>query len=411
MPICQICGHESPWLGDHLSEAHKLNVEQYLGKYPAAEVVAPEIVAELQKTANGKRAHPPAPTHLTADFAGVVHKVNHDVPPEVCLPLPDHYRIPSYGALAEDVSAASIALKNARSLYIHGASGCGKDGFVSAWSALHRVPGEEFQVIPNTDLQPWLWSKSINRGGTYWEEGRLLRLARDGYKTTTGRQIPALILITDLDRATKSQIEIVRLLLDTIQGRVPRPDGGSWPVLPGTHFVATANTAGQGDETGRYTSSTIIDFSILSRFQRKLRFHMMDWRDEEPILRAKFPLFAEKMGDELTGHREAHPGRMTTGLGMATHTLREHIESGDLFAEFSHRELCNWVQAAEDILSLHPRRKPPEDLMRQASRCVFDGYPDEETRLRAKRLIHGHITGGLLDSGDVQGVSDESLSI
>jgi len=234
-------------------------------------------------------------------------------------------------------------------------------------------------------------------------------MARDGYLTKTGRRIPGIIHITDFDRATRSQAEFLRLLLDTIEGRIPRPDGGTWPVFPGTVFVVTGNTVGQGDETGRYVSANIIDSSIISRFNVKLNLAPLDWQDEEPVIAAKFPLFAEKMKSVLFGTKDLQ-GRLKTGLGIATATLREKINANELDAEFSHRELCNWVEAAEILLRAYPRRKDIKDVMRRAGRVVFDGFPDTTTKLKARRLIHAHIEGGMLDTGEKPGVEKGPLA-
>lgn len=382
--------------------------QAYSRDYPEASLASERILSHIQKDSGDVREPPPPPQNLTVNFAGIEHPVNPNVPANVCLSEPWHYRIPKFGPLAEDIYLASLALQKRRSVYIYGSQGTGKDGFVHAWSARTRTPSPEpFQMIPNVDLQPWLWTRSMSKEGTYWEEGLLLKYARDGYPTIQG-PVPALILLTDFDRATKSQAEFMRMLLDTIEGRIPRPDGGAWPVFPGTVFAATANTAGMGDETGRYTSTSIIDATILSRFQRKVKFHLMDWRDEEPILRVKFPLFAQKMDAELKGSRDSQ-GAWVRGLGAATQVLREKIEAGDIFADFSHRELCNWVGAAADLLSLHPRRNPRKGLMKMAGRMVFDGFPDEQTRLKALRLLNPLIKDGMLDEGDTDGVEDSDL--
>lgn len=406
-----MCGHEETWLGEHLHQEHGLSLEEYQETHPGAPVAEENLIRRVYaEKLQTERGHPPNPADLTAEIAGVWCPVNVEVPASACLPLPEHYRVPQHGDLAKDVRAASIHLKNRRSTFIWGPQGTGKDGFVHAYSALTRTPADKFQVVPGKDLQPWFWVREVSpERGTYFREGRLLKLARDGYQIPSGKRVPALILITDLDRATKSQAEAFRLLLDTIEARVPRWDGGSWPLFPGTLFVATSNTAGQGDETGRYASTNILDSTILARFERFRKFHLMDWSDEEPILRAKFPFFAEKMPEVLKGTRERGSKNMTTGFGVATQTLRRAIRDGDLHAEFSHRELCNWIQAAEDLLREHPRRKPAEDLLREASRAVFDKFPDEETRLQAKRLIHGFIPGGMLPPAEAAGVRPEDL--
>jgi len=395
LPKCQICGHTDHWLGDHIEAAHDLSLDDYLDQFPAHAVVSSEVVDRLEAK-RIKREHPPAVNELMVNVCSVPLRLNAGVPEMACLKMPHEYRFPTQGDLALDCQEAAIALKKRRHLYIWGLSGTGKDGFIHAISAATRWPAKKFQIIPGADIEPWLYSQSFDQNGTSWEYGDLLLAARDGYVTEDGERVPYLILITDGDRATKSQAEILRLILDSIEGRIPGPSGETFKVLPGTVIVMTANTAGGGDERMRYTSANVLDASLMGRFERKLEFHFMEWEDEEKVIRSKFPLFSERCGAALEG------------IGKATQALRQKIMDDELAAEFSHRDLCNFVGHADDILSLDPTGKVPRDLMRRAARMVLDGMPDSETRLEAARLMSPHIPGGILDEGDRSGENKSS---
>jgi len=394
LPKCQECGHEQHWLGDHISEAHNLSLDDYLDQHPGSAVVSESVVERLESK-RLKREHPPALDDLSVDICGISVPVNAMVPESACLKMPFMYAFPEHGELRVDVTETTLALTMKRHSYLWGLSGTGKDGYVHAYCARTRTPSLMFQIVPGADIEPWLYAQGFNKDGTEWIEGDLLKAARDGFLCEDGTRIPYLILITDFDRATKSQAEILRLILDSIEGRIPGPTGEVFKMLPGTTIVATANTAGGGDETRRYVSANIMDTSILGRFKRKLQFHTMEWEDEGPILRNKFPLFAEKCE------------HLMDGIGAATGALREKIHAGELFTEWSHRDICNFVEHAEDILRLVIARDPkaaiPEDLMIRAWRIVRDGMPDSETRLEATRLASPHIPGGLIEAGDRTG--------
>lgn len=331
------------------------------------------------------RSHPPDPSTLSIKFAGTVFPVNHDVHVDNCLPKPDFYTIPTRGNLGKDVQHAAVALKNKRSLYIWGMPGSGKDALIHAWSYLTRTPSMIRQVKPGTDIESWFFSRGFNESGTTWEEGEVLKALRDGYTTSSGRKIPYLILVTDFDRASRDQAEHLRLITDSIQGRVDGPAGHVYKVMNGTIVVATANTSGGGDERGRMVSSNPLDASLLDRFERKLQFHWMEWDDEFPIIRAKFPLLFKSIPN------------LNTRMGQVTKNLRESILNGTLHGEFSHRGLCSILSHATDVMN--ESDGVPPNLIGEASRVWLDGLPDESNRMIARRIMSAHFNVINQDSG------------
>lgn len=379
LPACRECGHRNHWLGTHIVELHGMSVDDYLYRHPGAPLVSKSALADLNK-GNGNRvvrAHPPSPDMLTTVFAKTTIRVHADVPPDACLPLPEAFRVPVYGDLAEDVCDVMIPLVMGRSIYVWGPQGTGKDALFHAYSAYARRPALIFQIEPSTDIRAWFFSHEFDKEGTDWPEGELMRAIRNGYTTPTGRVIPYMILLTDFDRATKEQAEALRLVLDSIEGRVKGPKGVTYQVLKGTQFVMTANTAGAGDESGRYVSANVMDSSILDRIERAYMFHPMHWLDEEVIVRAKFPILVERCPDVFKR------------VGDAVDKLRAAIRSHDLYTEFSHRAVCAWLGAAADIVTI--RNSVPGDLLRRAFRVVQDKMPDAETRMKAGRIVSAHI--------------------
>lgn len=304
-----------------------------------------------------------------------------DVPEEACLPLPEAYQVPTKGAAGEAVKHASIALAKARSLFIHGAPGSGKDAIVHAYSALTRTPGLIFTICPDTDISSWLFSRAFNATSTYWEEGTLLKALRDGYTTQTGEVIPYIILLSDFDRANRAQAETLRLILDSIKGRVMGPDGQSVPVLPGTRIVATANSSGGGDMSGRL-SSNMIDASIMDRFQCKVQFVWLSVAEEMEILTRKFPRIFKII-----------PGAKAQ-IANALTAIRAVIHQGDLDCDFSARALSAWCLHIEDIIDMDfGGANGTDSVPGQAFRVVSDGMPDDETRVAIRRIAHPHFTG------------------
>ncbi|MFA6235506.1 MAG: hypothetical protein WC824_15125, partial [Bacteroidota bacterium] len=190
-------------------------------------------------------------------------------------------------------------MKFRRSCYIWGLPGSGKDAFFHAWSNLTRHPAIIKSVKPGSDIEAWFFSRAFNDKGTYWEEGAVLPALRDGFITSSGRRIPYLFLVSDLDRADRSQAEYLRLITDTIQGRIDGPAGKTYDVLSQTIVVATGNTAGAGDERGRMISANPMDASLMERFNARFQFHWMNWEDESEIVQAKFPILFQRCPSAL----------------------------------------------------------------------------------------------------------------
>jgi len=376
---CTLCGHKAFDLTSHLFEDHGISPIEFTG------VVVSDAVAERldSKLPRGRRAAP-AIADLTVEMRGFDVPVWAGVAEDACLPLPPSYRWPSAGALAKDTTEALISVLSGRHTYVWGMPGTGKDAFVHAISNLARRPAMILSIVPGRDIGPWFFTRKVDANGTGWEYGEGFRAITEGYVGSDGVRRPYIVLVTDLDRADEAQVEWLRLLLDGISGRIIGPDGKAVPVLKGTTFVATANTAGGGDERGRMVSARPMDGSILDRFQRKFQFHYMEWSDEEPIARAKFPTLVAKLPEAFAQ------------MGECVKVLRDAVERQTLYAEFSHRGVCAVLGHAEDIISLSGGRVP-SNLMKRAFRAWTDGLPDEQTRLEAHRLIDPHLKGGGLD--------------
>lgn len=373
---CAICGHtDDVWLGEHIAE-HGLTLRQYEAQH------GPGVSQGLHLSLEQERSHPPE--KIMMEFAGVKAPVNLDVPASACLPLPDAYRIPEHGELARDVQEAVVSLLHGRSIYVWGLPGSGKDALFHAWSSVTRKPAAIFQIEPGEDIRAWFFSHELGSEGSYWQEGELLKILRDGYTSpTTGRKIPMLVLITDFDRATGDQAESMRLVMDSISGRVKGPGGVTYPVLPGTQIVVTANSAGGGDTRGRCVTSKPVDASILDRFQRAYEFHWMDWRDEEPIVKAKFPIL-NALAPNVFG-----------SAGKVVASLREAIAKEEIYTEFSHRAVCAWLGHAQDLIETIG---PMGNLLERSYRTVLDKMPDRETRDQAKRIADPFLLGGTMGS-------------
>jgi MoxR-like ATPase len=392
---CDLCGYTSHYLVPHLAEVHNLEEEDYAG----GPVVSPELEAAYEAHCKGKKREAFNPKNgVKVTFAGVEMPVTLDVPADACLPLPLGYKVPEHGKLADDIRRVVVRIHagNSKPVWCWGPPGTGKDAVFAALSNLTRRPCMQFNIAPDVDISAWVETRAFSEKGTYWEEGPLLKALRDGYTTPSGRKVPYLIVLSDLDRANRSQMEPLRAILDSLGGKI-QSSSGMHRVLPGTLVVATANTSGGGDTSGRYTA-TAVDTSVLDRFTFKVQFHNMDSRDEEPILRAKYPDLSARFPDLV-------------GTVMRSITaIRDAVEKEELFLDFGHRSVCNWLDATNAEATCNPKVTESSRVLRAGLQDILAGCPNEDTREALKRLVDPHIKGGAVDEGDTSHIRKDPLS-
>lgn len=394
MVACTVCGHKAHYLVPHLMEAHGMSEDTYSGS-----VTSPELDSAYDAHSKGRKRTPYNPADgVSVTFGKVQLPVSTDVPAEACQPLPPGYAVPQYGKLAEDVRRVVVRVKegNSRPIWVWGPPGTGKDAVFQALSARTRRPCVVFNIAPDVDIAGWIMSRAFSAQGTYWEEGPLLKALRDGYTTPSGRKVPYLVVLSDIDRAARSQMEPLRAILDSLGGRVQAPNG-MHKVLPGTLVVATANTAGGGDTTGRYTANPV-DTSVLDRFTFCVQFHDMDPRDEEPILRSKYPALCSRFPDVL-------PAVM-----KATTAIRDAIAKQDIYIDFGHRSVSNWMDATNAEATCAPKLTDGMKALRSGLQDILSKCPNDDTREAVKRLVDPHIKGGAVDEGDTSHISSDPLT-
>lgn len=385
MITCQVCGTETLYLPDHLQAEHGLSVTEYRKEHPDSPIASPEVIERLRHTehgglTNGLRKHPPPAENLTARFAGVRFPVNGDVPPEVCLDLPEKYRIPTVGPLANDIAELAVVMLGDEPIWVHGQPGTGKDAAFFAWSYYTRTPALFLQINAQTNIKAWFYRRGFDKDGTNYEEGKVLKALRDGYTTPDGRVVPYLILLSDADRADPRQLEAFRSIIESSGGRVEGPMGEFYPVVPGSKIAFTANSAGGGDEFGRCITSNALDSSFLDRTVA-LKFHWLEWEDEVEILKEKFEVFCDRIGDDNLAK-----------IGKVTQTMREKIEAEEIDAEFSHRALEHWCAHGQRILQVIPGSGLPKNILLRAARVGFlDKQKDRTIREQMWTVLTTHI--------------------
>lgn len=291
---CRECGKVvAQFLPTHLGEAHGMHVDDYLAKHPGAPTISLALHAKLGGRLDPSKDRPglvAGGPPATVPVVGIKHRVYLGVPPEACLPLPKHYKPPVQGQAGVAMFHLSLSMRDEPAIYVHGPPGTGKDAAFHYISCATQRPTLVVPIAPRVDLRPWISSRNFEGEKIVWEDGPLTKAVRDGYGP---QRVPYLVLFTDIDRAEPDQLEPLRMMLDSILGRIVTLDGKTERVLAGTQFAATANTAGDGEGSMLNVTAKAQDASLLDRFTVKLRWFDPELDEVFPTIMEAFPDLAQ----------------------------------------------------------------------------------------------------------------------
>lgn len=149
---------------------------------------------------------------------------------------------------------------------IVGGAGSGKDTAAKMYAALSGRPFYSIGLSESTDLSTALIEMSIEGGDTVKRLGPLARAAQGLRIQRNGEEmvVPAVILISDFDRANPRTLETFRNAFEGREGWFAMPDGSVLEVARGTTFILTSNSGVDGDG-GSGMISEAIDASIANR--------------------------------------------------------------------------------------------------------------------------------------------------
>lgn len=368
---CPACSFKSHSLVDHMASSHP----SYDTK--GVRLMSDDLVTEFDASRKGVTRRPATVTELFADLMGHKVRVNHQIREEQCLPSVPNYAFPTKGAAKSAFERALLALVRQKPVFIWGGPGTGKDAVVHAYCSMTRTPSLIYTFTRGTNVKGWFYNRSIGKEGTGWEFGALWNALIHGVEGRDGKRYPALILFSDVDRGDDDQLEEFRLVLDTTSKRIVGPDGNTYKIMDGTQFAFTANSNGNGAEG---MSSRPIDASLIDRMGRFVEFTHLHWDDESKVLREKFSLLNERCPEVFDQ------------LGASVGGLRTLIKDGRLFAEITHRGLCEILSECEDLV-WSSNGKVPANVLRHGFKAWLDRL-DHDNQTIAKTEINAHLKGG-----------------
>jgi cobaltochelatase CobS len=154
----------------------------------------------------------------------------------------------------------------------------------------------------------------------------------DGYLLKGMREPGSIIIFDEWDTINDDTSFVVQRLLQREDGRILVTENGGEIVKlhPQNVVVATANTVGQGDDTGLYTHGTRPqNYAQLNRFSLCIRLNYLKPDQEEAILKKKFP--------DLHEHE-------AKAFVKTINKVRDGFANGAVSVPLSTRDLLNWVE-------------------------------------------------------------------
>ncbi len=169
-----------------------------------------------------------------------------------------------------------IASKKFYPVFVSGLSGNGKTFMVEQACAQLKTECLRVNISPETDEDDLIGGFRLIDGETKWFDGPVVQAMKSG----------AVLILDEIDRGSNKLMCLQGVLEG--KGLFVKKTGEFVEPVTSFNIIATANTKGKGDETGRYMAATIIDDAFLERFPITVEQEYPDTKVETKILTKLF---------------------------------------------------------------------------------------------------------------------------
>lgn len=241
----------------------------------------------------------------------------------LCIPGDPDYIFPE-----KQTQSLLLGLRRERNnhVYLFGPSGTGKTALiVNVADQLNwpicRVNGDSFLTRANL-----VGKQGVKDGQTVFEHGPLPLALKHGW----------ILLIDEYDTLNPIAANILKPMLEKYPRLViPENNGEVVWGHPDFRAVATANTAGRGDDTGLFVNTHTQSLADLRRFSI---FIEMEFPSQEEELRILMKRFEKELDQEDAKQ-----------FCQAAAKMRDAYRSGKLDRTFSPAETLNWVETYTEV--------------------------------------------------------------
>ena len=169
-----------------------------------------------------------------------------------------------------------VASKKFYPVFVSGLSGNGKTFMVEQACAQLKTECLRVNISPETDEDDLIGGFRLIDGETKWFDGPVVQAMKSG----------AVLILDEIDRGSNKLMCLQGVLEG--KGLFVKKTGEFVEPVSGFNIIATANTKGKGDETGRYMAATILDDAFLERFPITVEQEYPDTKVETKILTKLF---------------------------------------------------------------------------------------------------------------------------
>ena len=169
-----------------------------------------------------------------------------------------------------------VSSKKFYPVFVSGLSGNGKTFMVEQACAQLKVECLRVNISPETDEDDLIGGFRLIDGETKWFDGPVVQAMKSG----------AVLILDEIDRGSNKLMCLQGVLEG--KGLFVKKTGEFVEPVSGFNIIATANTKGKGDETGRYMAATILDDAFLERFPITVEQEYPDVKIETKILTKLF---------------------------------------------------------------------------------------------------------------------------
>ncbi len=220
-----------------------------------------------------------------------------------------------------DKMKSIIASQRFYPTFVSGLSGNGKTFMVEQACAQTKREFLRVNISPETDEDDLIGGFRLIDGETKWFDGPVIQAMKRG----------SVLVLDEIDRGSNKLMCLQGILEG--KGVLIKKTGEFVEPARGFNVVATANTKGKGDETGRYMAATILDDAFLERFPITVEQEYPDTKVETKIL--------TKMFDSLGINDKAFAENLVKWADI----IRKTFEDGAIDEIISTRRLVHIAEA------------------------------------------------------------------
>jgi len=251
--------------------------------------------------------------------------------------------------------------------FIHGPTGSGKSSLVQQFAGRLNIPCMTVCGHARMELSDLVGYIAIQKDGSMsWIDGPLTISMRKGYW----------FLLDEIDLIDPGTLAGLNAVLQGQPLIIPENEGEVILPHPSFRFLATGNTAGNGDDTGRYQGTVAQNMAAMDRF----------W-----VMEKGYMAF-DKEVEVLRGQTTKIPEPALRMLVNFAFEVREQFDQGNISVTLSTRSLCRVVQIASYTWQ---RAMAGHDVILEALEVsmIAKAPKDEQEALRSmKQRVFGEAT-------------------